>query len=60
MDLRRGVDAAIEAANSAIKTSSKKVKTSAEVAQVGSISANGPITNLLKCALGCGMVIFLF
>ena len=41
MDLRRGVDAAIEAANSAIKTSSKKVKTSAEVAQVGSISANG-------------------
>ena len=41
MDLRRGVDSAIEAANSAIKTSSKKVKTSAEVAQVGSISANG-------------------
>ena len=41
MDLRRGVDSAIEAANAAIKTSSKKVKTSAEVAQVGSISANG-------------------
>tara|TARA_B110000971_G_scaffold20124_1_gene18351 strand:- start:38 stop:718 length:681 start_codon:yes stop_codon:yes gene_type:complete len=41
MDLRRGVDSAIEAANAAIKASSKKVKTSAEVAQVGSISANG-------------------
>ena len=41
MDLRRGVDAAIEAASDAIKDSSKKVKTSAEVAQVGSISANG-------------------
>ena len=41
MDLRRGVDSAIEAASDAIKESSKKVKTSAEVAQVGSISANG-------------------
>ena len=41
MDLRRGVDSAIEAASDAIKDSSKKVKTSAEVARVGSISANG-------------------
>ena len=41
MDLRRGVDSAIEAASDAIKDSSKKVKTSEEVAQVGSISANG-------------------
>ena len=41
MDLRRGVDSAIEAASDAISDSSKKVKTSAEVAQVGSISANG-------------------
>ncbi len=41
MDLRRGVDSAIEAASDAIRDSSKKVKTSAEVAQVGSISANG-------------------
>ena len=41
MELRRGVDSAIEAASDAIKDSSKKVKTSAEVAQVGSISANG-------------------
>jgi len=41
MDLRRGVDSAIEAASDAISGSSKKVKTSAEVAQVGSISANG-------------------
>ena len=41
MDLRRGVESAIDAASEAIKDSSKKVKTSAEVAQVGSISANG-------------------
>ena len=41
MDLRRGVDSAIDAASEAISDSSKKVKTSAEVAQVGSISANG-------------------
>jgi len=41
MDLRRGVDSAIYAASDAISSSSKKVKTSAEVAQVGSISANG-------------------
>jgi len=41
MDLRRGLESAIDAASEAIKDSSKKVKTSAEVAQVGSISANG-------------------
>ena len=41
MDLRRGVDSAIDAASEAISGSSKKVKTSEEVAQVGSISANG-------------------
>ena len=41
MDLRRGVDSAIDAASESIKSSSKKVKTSAEVSQVGSISANG-------------------
>ena len=43
MDLRRGLDSAIDAANESIKDSSKKVKTSAEVAQVGSISANGEV-----------------
>ena len=37
MDLRRGVDSAIDAASESIKSSSKKVKTSAEVSQVGSI-----------------------
>ena len=41
MDLRRGVESAIDAASESIKESSKKVKTGAEVAQVGSISANG-------------------
>tara|TARA_X000000368_G_scaffold330442_1_gene267499 strand:+ start:591 stop:2240 length:1650 start_codon:yes stop_codon:yes gene_type:complete len=41
MDLRRGLESAIDVASESIKDSSKKVKTSAEVAQVGSISANG-------------------
>ena len=41
MDLRRGVDSAIAVASESIKASSKKVKTSAEISQVGSISANG-------------------
>ncbi|HEX9702514.1 MAG TPA: chaperonin GroEL, partial [Rhodospirillales bacterium] len=41
MDLKRGVDLAVAAVVEAIKKSSKKVSTSAEVAQVGTISANG-------------------
>jgi chaperonin GroEL len=41
MDLKRGVDLATEAAIGDIKNRSKKVKSSDEVAQVGTISANG-------------------
>jgi chaperonin GroEL len=41
MDLKRGIDMAVEAAISDIKKRSKKVKDSAEVAQVGTISSNG-------------------
>lgn len=41
MDLRRGVDMAVAKAVESIKTSSREVKDSAEVAQVGTISANG-------------------
>jgi chaperonin GroEL len=41
MDLRRGIDKAVVAVTDAIKASSKKVTTNAEIAQVGSISANG-------------------
>ena len=41
MDLKRGVDLAVETVINALKKSSKKVSTSAEVAQVGTISANG-------------------
>ena len=41
MDLRRGIDLAVITAVEAIEKSSKKVKTSAEIAQVGTISANG-------------------
>ena len=41
MDLKRGVDMAVEAVIKDVQKRSKKVKTSAEVAQVGTISANG-------------------
>jgi chaperonin GroEL len=41
MDLRRGIDAAVEAVVADIKRRTKKVKTNDEIAQVGTISANG-------------------
>ena len=41
MDLKRGIDKAVLIAVEDIKASSKKVTTNAEIAQVGTISANG-------------------
>ncbi|PCJ59360.1 MAG: chaperonin GroEL [Rhodospirillaceae bacterium] len=41
MDLRRGIDLAVEAAVEDIQKHAKKVSTSKEVKQVGTISANG-------------------
>ncbi len=41
MDLKRGIDLATAAAVATIKGSAREVKDSAEVAQVGTISANG-------------------
>ena len=41
MDLKRGVDMAVKAVVEALEASSKTVKTSEEVAQVGTISSNG-------------------
>jgi chaperonin GroEL len=41
MDLKRGVDLAVEAVVSAIAKQSKKISANTEVAQVGTISANG-------------------
>ena len=41
MDLKRGIDIAVEAVVADIKTRSKKVSTNEEIAQVGTISANG-------------------
>jgi chaperonin GroEL len=41
MDLKRGIDKAVLIAIEDIKKSSKKVTTNAEIAQVGTISANG-------------------
>src|SRR5919197_69311 len=44
MDLKRGIDLAVEAIVEDLKKNSKKVGSSAEVAQVGTISANGDAT----------------
>src|SRR5690349_21116215 len=41
MDLKRGVDLAVEAIVEHLKTNSKKVTSNEEIAQVGTISANG-------------------
>jgi chaperonin GroEL len=41
MDLKRGIDKAVVAVLAEIKNSSKKVTTNDEIAQVGTISANG-------------------
>ncbi|MGI9405885.1 MAG: chaperonin GroEL, partial [Hyphomicrobiaceae bacterium] len=41
MDLKRGIDAAVSDVVDAITSSSKKVKSSEEIAQVGTISSNG-------------------
>ncbi len=41
MDLKRGIDLAVEAVVEDVKRRSKKVKTTEEIAQVGTISANG-------------------
>ena len=41
MDLKRGIDMAVTAVVADVKKRSKKVSTSAEVAQVGTISSNG-------------------
>jgi len=41
MDLKRGVDLAVEAVVADIKARSKKISTNEEIAQVGTISANG-------------------
>ncbi|MGL4975512.1 MAG: chaperonin GroEL [Bosea sp. (in: a-proteobacteria)] len=44
MDLKRGIDLAVEAIVADLKKNSKKVTSNAEVAQVGTISANGDDT----------------
>jgi chaperonin GroEL len=43
MDLKRGIDLAVETVVKDLQSRSKKVTTSAEIAQVGTISANGEV-----------------
>src|SRR5688500_10906572 len=43
MDLKRGIDLAVDAVVADLKKNSKKVTSNAEVAQVGTISANGDL-----------------
>jgi len=53
MDLKRGVDSAVEAVIAELQKKSKKISTSDEVAQVGTISANGEaeIGNMIASAM---------
>ena len=44
MDLKRGIDKAVEAIVADLAKMTKKIKTSAEIAQVGTVSANGDRT----------------
>src|SRR5438046_737041 len=44
MDLKRGVDMAVSAAIKDIERRARKVSSSAEVAQVGTVSANGDVS----------------
>ncbi|MBR1648328.1 MAG: chaperonin GroEL [Alphaproteobacteria bacterium] len=44
MDLKRGIDMAVDAVVEDVKSRSKPIKTSQEIAQVGTISANGDKT----------------
>jgi chaperonin GroEL len=43
MDLKRGIDMAVEAVVGQIEKSAKKIKTNEEISQVGTISANGDL-----------------
>ena len=43
MDLKRGIDMAVEAVIADVKSRTKKVSTNEEIAQVGTISANGEV-----------------
>jgi chaperonin GroEL len=43
MDLKRGIDKAVAAVIADVKASSKKVSANSEIAQVGTISANGDV-----------------
>ena len=53
MDLKRGIDIAVEAVVEDIKKRSKKISTNEEIAQVGTISANGEreIGNMIADAM---------
>lgn len=44
MDLKRGIDLAVEKIVEVVKSRSKEIKTSEEIAQVGTVSANGDRT----------------
>ena len=53
MDLKRGIDMAVAEAVADLKRRSKKIKTSEEIAQVGTISANGEreVGNMISDAM---------
>jgi chaperonin GroEL len=57
MDLKRGIDIAVEAVVKDIEANSKKVTSNDEIAQVGTISANGDaeIGRFITCLAAYGI-----
>jgi chaperonin GroEL len=53
IELKRGIDAAVEAVLADVKASARKIETNREIAQVGTISANGDaeIGNIIATAM---------
>ena len=60
MDLKRGIDLAVEAVVADLKHRSKKVSTGEEIAQVGTISANGERVDARQNEIACGVRIYDF
>jgi chaperonin GroEL len=63
MDVKRGIDAAVDVVKQNLVSSAKKVKDSDEIAQVGTISANGdkyPLSNCIPSTTSSSVSIPLF
>ena len=56
MDLKRGIDMAVTEVVADLLKKAKKIKTSEEVAQVGTISANGEVKSVKSLLKPCSVL----